>query len=272
MFKQFIILISVFAFTYLFSQNKSFVYELKYKPNPSKDSIANEKYILDINEGKSVFRTLRDKKTDSTFHTGRNHNFMSTSLKDYNAVSKDLKLKETKKFIHNFQKVFSIKIDEELNWKIENETKDILGMKAQKATTTYGGRNWIAYFTNEIPLQEGPYVFSGLPGLITEIYDTQNDYVFSLIQIKNSDGNLYEKVKALPVSWKQYEKLALDFFTDPTREISGKNSGSSVMITKWVDEKGNEFTPNFKEMNEREQKIIRENNNPIELNHKINYR
>ncbi|MCQ4035918.1 hypothetical protein [Kaistella montana] len=44
-----------------------------------------------------------------------------------------------------------------------------------------------------------------------------------------------------------------------------------MQIIKWQDENGKVFTPNFKEMNEREQKQIRENNNPVELNHKITY-
>lgn len=271
MFKQFIISITVFAFSFVFSQNKSFVYELKFKPNLTKDSTASEKFALDINDGKSMFRTLKDKEADSTFHATKRLSFMTTSFKDFKSVSKDLKTKETKKFINNFQKLFTVKIDEDLVWNIEKETKESLGMKAQKATTSYGGRKWTAWFTNEIPLQEGPYVFYGLPGLITEINDTQNEYHFSLVQIKNSDGKLYEKEKALPVSWKQYEKLALAYYSDPTREINGKNAGGAVVM-KWVDEKGNELIPNFKEMNEREQKIIRENNNPIELNHKVNYK
>lgn len=44
------------------------------------------------------------------------------------------------------------------------------------------------------------------------------------------------------------------------------------MITKWTDEKGNEITPNFKEMNLREQKALKENNNPIELDYKEAYK
>ena len=44
-----------------------------------------------------------------------------------------------------------------------------------------------------------------------------------------------------------------------------------MQIIKWQDQNGKVFTPNFKEMNEREQKQIRENNNPVELNHKIAY-
>ena len=272
MVKQFVTVITLLSFSFFFSQNKSFVYELNFKSNPTKDSITKEKFVLDISEGKSMFRTVRDKKADSTFHATKRLSFMTTSFKDFKSVYKNLKTKETKKFINNFQKLFSIKIEEELVWNIENETKVILGMDAQKATTNYGGRKWIAWFATEISLQEGPYIFQGLPGLITEIYDTQNHFTFSLIQIKNSDGKLYEKEKALPISWKQYEKLGQDYYTDPTREINGKNSGSTIMITKWQDESGNEFTPNFKEMNEQEQKQIRENNNPIELNQKIEYR
>ena len=60
-------------------------------------------------------------------------------------------------------------------------------------------------------------------------------------------------------------------FKGQIREINGKNTGGSMQIIKWQDENGREFTPNFKEMNEREQKKIHENNNPVELNHKIIY-
>lgn len=272
MIKPFITIVFLLAFGVVSAQNKSFVYQLKYKPNPAKDSAVQEKYILDIKDGKSLFRTVREKKSDSTFYSGRQFSFLSTSLKDYNSVAKDLKARETKKYISNFQKVFSIKVDNDLEWNIEGETKEILGMKAQRATTIYGSRKWIAYFTTAIPLHEGPYVVAGLPGLIIEIYDTQNDFHFSLIQIKTSDGELYEKGNVLPITWSQYEKLALDYYADPTRDLNGKNSGSGIMITKWTDEKGNEITPNFKEMNLREQKALKENNNPIELDHKEAYK
>lgn len=271
MLKKILFLSLIIVFGYTFSQNKSFVYELTFKPNPKKDSIEKETFILDVNEGKSMFRTIKDKHSDSTFLTTKRMSFMTTSFKDFKSVSKNLKTNEIRKFINNFQKLFSIKIEEELIWKISNETREISSMKTQKAVANYGGRNWTAWFTNEIPIQDGPYIFRGLPGLILEIVDDKNDYVFSLIQIRNSDGKLYEKENALPITWKQYEKLGLDYFADPTREINGKNSGGSMNIIKWQDENGNEFAPNFKEMNEREQKIIRENNNPIELNHKINY-
>lgn len=271
MLKKILFFVVIFTFGFVFAQNKSFIYELEFRPSLTKDSIAKERFVLDVLNGKSIFRTIEEKKSDSTFHTTRRFSFTTTSFKDFLSVKKDLKSGNTHKFIHNFKNLFTIKIEEELNWKIEEETREILQMKTQKAKVIYGGRNWTAWFTSEIPISDGPYVFQSLPGLILEIYDDNNDYHFSLVQIKNSDGKLYDKAKALPISWKQYEKLALDYFSDPTREINGKNTGGSMQIIKWQDENGREFTPNFKEMNEREQKKIHENNNPVELNHKIIY-
>jgi hypothetical protein len=54
----------------------------------------------------------------------------------------------------------------------------------QKATATFKGRNYEAWFTQSIPFSDGPYKFSGLPGLILEIRDTQGHYVFQCVGIK----------------------------------------------------------------------------------------
>lgn len=39
----------------------------------------------------------------------------------------------------------------------------------QKATCDFAGRKWIAWFTTEIPIQDGPYKFYGLPCAYCEI-------------------------------------------------------------------------------------------------------
>lgn len=41
----------------------------------------------------------------------------------------------------------------------------------------------MAWFTTEIPINEGPYKFNGLPGLIIEMYDTEQIFKFSLVSI-----------------------------------------------------------------------------------------
>jgi GLPGLI family protein len=59
----------------------------------------------------------------------------------------------------------------QIKWKLVNETKQISKFNCQKATTTFRGRNYIAWFTTEIPISMGPWKFNGLPGLILELYD-----------------------------------------------------------------------------------------------------
>ena len=54
-------------------------------------------------------------------------------------------------------------------WKIERETKEILGYTSQKATLNFRGRNFTVYFTTDIKISDGPLKFYGLPGLILEI-------------------------------------------------------------------------------------------------------
>jgi GLPGLI family protein len=49
------------------------------------------------------------------------------------------------------------------------------GQIRENATTKFGGRNWTAWFCEQIPFQEGPYKFRGLPALIFEISDNEGN-------------------------------------------------------------------------------------------------
>lgn len=61
------------------------------------------------------------------------------------------------------------------NWKISLEVKKIGKFNCNKATTKFRGRNYIAWFTKEIPIAFGPWKLNGLPGLILEAYDTEKN-------------------------------------------------------------------------------------------------
>jgi GLPGLI family protein len=69
------------------------------------------------------------------------------------------------------------------NWVISNETSTISDYKVQKASVSYGGRNWIAWYCTDLPFSDGPYKFRGLPGLIVNLYDTKKHYEFELVFI-----------------------------------------------------------------------------------------
>ncbi len=99
--------------------------------------------------------------------------------------------KEKKIVFTDFVPFDSFLYEEDLNtikWVIINEKKKFLGYNIQKAVTNYGGRNWVAWFTPDIPINEGPYKFYGLPGLILEIRDSKNHFVFRFNSIKSENN------------------------------------------------------------------------------------
>lgn len=77
--------------------------------------------------------------------------------------------RETKYFVHD-------EVEKPV-WKIdEAKTKKILGYNCFKATTNFRGSEVTAYFTKELPYSTGPYKFFGLPGLILDIREDNNNY------------------------------------------------------------------------------------------------
>ena len=66
-------------------------------------------------------------------------------------------------------------------WRITPIKKTIAGYECQQAYMTFAGRMWEAWFARDIPVSDGPYKFYGLPGLILQIRDTHDHYVFSLL-------------------------------------------------------------------------------------------
>jgi len=61
-----------------------------------------------------------------------------------------------------------------LEWKITEDTATVLNYQCQKATISFRGRNYEAWFAPEIPINDGPWKFLGLPGLILRVTDDAN--------------------------------------------------------------------------------------------------
>ncbi|TJZ50050.1 GLPGLI family protein [Sphingobacterium olei] len=72
-------------------------------------------------------------------------------------------------YTHNFNQPSNVKFYSEkvkLDWVLATDTMTIQGFQCQKAYTQFAGRGWTVWFTLDIPIEEGPYKFRGLPGLI----------------------------------------------------------------------------------------------------------
>jgi len=132
---------------------------------------------------------------------------------------------------------YRVEEDLEFNWKIDNNaTGVVLGMNCKKATCHYAGRDYEAWFAPEIPISDGPYKFSGLPGLIVQIQDSDKEHVFELREIKKVNKPMYmyipEKTHT-KISAKSYVK-ALEASKVPLIEQFNSMTGNEDMVTKTI--------------------------------------
>jgi len=105
-----------------------------------------------------------------------------------------------------------------IKWKIESDTTTILAYSCQKATTTFRGRNYTAWFAPEIPSNNGPWKFGGLPGLILKISDESQRYMFECIGIKQLDKPepiKFYNLQYITLKREELDKVYRRYFKDP---------------------------------------------------------
>lgn len=177
------------------SQNGYFFeaeYDIYYNtavPNTKKSTLQ-----VDLSKQKSIYYIFKGTLKNG-IKRGENNTIAITEKGEDRYVSLDLKsnILISKELI----KGKPIFIKEELptlNWVLDPaETKMIGKLQCAKATVTFRGRDYIAWYSKDIPINYGPYKFHGLPGLIIEIYDTSRRYTWSLKSYKtlNNVENLF---------------------------------------------------------------------------------
>lgn len=104
-----------------------------------------------------------------------------------------------------------------LKWQLTNEGKTILDYKVKKAVINYSGRKWIAWYTEEIPINLGPYVFGNLPGLILELYDDKKNFHFTAVGMDNKEEEIYKRIekKIIKTRKKDFFKAERNFHEKP---------------------------------------------------------
>ena len=71
-------------------------------------------------------------------------------------------------------------------WTLCEDTTSILGMECKKATTNFRGRYWEVWYTEEIPISQGPWKLCGLPGMILKA-NSPKFMLIEAISIKNKN-------------------------------------------------------------------------------------
>ncbi|MBT2621618.1 GLPGLI family protein [Chryseobacterium sp. ISL-6] len=268
-----------------FAQVNRFVYQVTMKSDAAnKNDIKTENAYLDISQEKSLFysenRVKRDSIMQKTFQSGGaiafNRDQMEGLRTNINySVEKDKKDQKTYFKDRLGRDMYSYEEDRPLNWKISPETTKIGDYKVQKAETDFAGRKWTAWFTTDLPYQDGPYKFSGLPGLIVKVEDSQGDYSFDLMKnYKIAElANLSQRGNIIKVKRKDFLKQQEKYRTDPmsfmTQGGGGGGGSAQTVVVGGAGRGGGGGNRNpadmKKRMEERVKDEAKKNSNPIEL-------
>ncbi|MFC6858124.1 GLPGLI family protein [Zunongwangia atlantica] len=242
--------------------NYKATYELEYQEDSTdENSIKSEVGVLYLGDGQSRYSSLGQAIKDSLENMP---NPETVRMDKYNQMTdfkytifKDYQQSELVLAEKVFQYSFKYKQDlNQIDWEIQSETKEIIGFKVQKARGAFAGRNYVAWFAPELPFSDGPYKFAGLPGLILEISDLQNQYHFSLTSFQELEkpvSRILNLDDYKTVSQKELDQVRDDYNRDPigTMQKAGIRFG-------WSEE---DEAKQRKELTKKYKK----RNNPIEL-------
>lgn len=91
-----------------------------------------------------------------------------------------------------------------LDWKLEKDTEEILGYTCHKATNSKGVTAW---YCSELPINDGPASYYGLPGLVLKVESTTKLYIATGITTKNvNTANVVQPTKGKKISREEFDK------------------------------------------------------------------
>jgi len=277
-----------------FAQNR-FFYDYKFIPDSTdRSKVLNEVMLLDIDKTGSKYYGQQKFIADSTSRADLEKqlklspNNISMNRRDKPGqvnykVTKEYPDFKTYLFTNISSDSYKVEEDKKPEWKILPDKQKIGEYNAQKATTKYGGREWTAWFSTDLPFQDGPYKFYGLPGLIVKIEDKTGSHSMTLVGNKTIQSTVTKELdlpqgiqlygmggKEIEINKAQFKKVWKAYKNDPTknmREMMSKNSDTNRIVFKTKTTDGREISdPNqvFREMEKNAKEGFKKNNNSIE--------
>jgi GLPGLI family protein len=188
----------VISYGYTFQNDKTDVNSMDY-----------EDMILLINDKKSYFMSRTAFQKDTMAQKNKQPLSITEALemrKKFPKVRVKFEIEKSKSENNYayYEKIYTTTYrskykNDAIVWKLVNEKKDIAGYNCRRAETKFAGRNYTAWYSEEIPMSDGPYKFQGLPGLILEVTDEKKQHSFimkglekKLIEYTPSNKNIVD--------------------------------------------------------------------------------
>ncbi len=280
----------LFCFTCLFQSQTRAIYEYRFSLDSTKvDSLSSEWMYLDISEKGSRFYSKLAYESDSLAAVSLQKQVASGSTSFSITRGNAGKVGDrVEKSYPDYKVVLVTRIgsekyrvveDRRIEWQILPEQKTFGEFKAQKAVGSFAGRNWTAWFSTEVPIQDGPYKLHGLPGLIVSAQDDSGTHNFELKGIKKMEIEVGQEVKmadgstipllsdkALEISRDVYKKQYEQYKKDPVKDMREMLARPNTKVV--VNMNGRELSNSadiLRQMEQNRKKSLNSQNNPIEL-------
>jgi GLPGLI family protein len=117
-------------------------------------------------------------------------------------------------------------------WVLKNDSKKIGEFQCNLATLKFRGRDYLVWYTPDIPTPFGPWKFYGLPGLIVKIETSDNSISFDLTKLNyNNTDRIQKPVNGEEITFEDYvlfKNQAVDKFI--TRLKAKLPRGATVTV------------------------------------------
>lgn len=203
----------------LFAQNMKVVYQEEMRSfvqmnmsgstSPKQEHVSKKEMVLLYNNGESVYEPVVNHSDEEAVPVQGSPGMKIVMMGNDVKVYKNQKAKEviSEEFImdRKFLIVDSLK---DYNWQLINEDREINGYKCKKATDKSGQTT--AWYCLDVPVNDGPYMFWGLPGLIIQL-EHQNKKVTatSIAQVSDSEYPIEKPKEGKKVTRKEFDETMM---------------------------------------------------------------
>lgn len=172
-------------------------------------SVSKKEMVLLYNKGESIYEPIANKSEEEALPVQDNPGMKIVMMGNDVKVYKNQKTKEAISEDFIMGKRFLI-VDSLMNfdWQLINEEMEINGHKCKKATDKSG--QMTAWYCPDIPVNDGPYIFWGLPGLIIQL-EHQNKRVTAIdvAQINDAEDQIEKPKDGKKVTQKEFGEIMM---------------------------------------------------------------